>query len=127
MKSVVMMFTAEPDLSRIAEAYGDIGSTDLQSPGRLVVEGDWGWFAVGIDRDLEGEFSDLERARIARLVAEPVYAQLEYSNSAAADLAIKLMPATAETLIDNDHGMLRSIAEVRDLICRGIKWQTNSV
>jgi hypothetical protein len=111
----------------MAETYGDIGSTNLQSPKRLVVEGDWGWFAIGIDDELEGEFSGAERARIAQLVAEPVYAQLEYSSSSAADLAIKLMPATAETLIDNDHGMLRPIEEVRDLIRTGMEWQTSSV
>lgn len=89
MKSVIIISATKPDPSRVAEAYGDIGSMNLQSPKRLVVEGDWGWFAIGIDDELEGEFSDAERARIAQLVAEPVYARLEYSSSPAADLAIK--------------------------------------
>jgi len=109
----------------MSEAYGDIGSTNLQSPKRLVVEGDWGWFAIGIDDELEVEFSDTELARIAQLIAEPVFAQLEYSDSSAADLAIELMPAAVETLIDNDHGMLRPIGEVRDLIRAGMEWQTS--
>lgn len=108
-------------------AYGDIGSTKMQSPTRLVVEGTWGWFAIALDRELEAEFSDNERARITKLIAKPVYAQLEYSNSSAADLAIELMPVAAATLIDNDHGMLRSIEEVRDLIRAGMEWQTLSL
>ncbi len=127
MKSVVVISATQPDLGRMSEAYGDIGSTNLQSPKRLVVEGDWGWFAIGIDDELEGEFSDTERAKIAQLIAEPVYAQLEYSSLSAADLAIKLMPATTETLIDNDHGALRPIEEVRDLIRAGMEWQASSV
>jgi len=127
MKSVIIISATKPDPSRVAEAYGDIGSMNLQSPKRLVVEGDWGWFAIGIDDELEGEFSDAERARIAQLVAEPVDAQLEYSSSPAADLAIKLMPPTAGTLIDNDHGVLRPIEEVARPDPHGDEWQTSSV
>ncbi len=96
----------------------------MESPRRLVVEGDWGWFAIGIDDGIEREFSDTEHARIARLIAKPNYAQLEYSSSSAAELAINLMPTTSETLIDNDHGMLRPIEVVRDLIRAKMEWQT---
>lgn len=127
MKSVILISTGQLDLSDLAEVYADIGSTNLQSPKRLVVEGDWGWFAIGIDDEIAGEFSDIERAKIAQLVPEPVYVQLEYSTSSAADLAIKLMPATTDMLIDNDHGMLRPIEEVRGLIRAGMEWQTTSV
>ena len=127
MKSVILISTGPPDLGRMSEIYSEVGSASLQSPNRLVVEGDWGWFAIGIDHELEDEFSDAERTRIAQLVTEPAYAQLEYSSPSAADVAIKLMPTTAETLIDNDHGALRPIGEVRDLIRAGMEWQTSSV
>lgn len=111
----------------MGEVYSGIGSAYLQSPKRLVVEGDWGWFAIGIDDEIAGELSDIERAEIARLVPEPIYLQLEYSTSEAADLAIKLMPAATDMLIDNDHGMLRPIEEVRGRIQAGMEWQTTSV
>lgn len=127
MKSLIVISASQPDLIRMAEVYSETGSANLQSPERLVVEGGWGWFAIGIDDELEGEFSDIERARIGQLGAAPVYAQLEYSNSSAADLAIKLMPVNTETLIDNDHGMLRPIREVRNLIDAEIEWQTSPI
>ena len=126
MKSAIVISGTRPDLDRLSKVYGDIGSTYLQSPERLVVEGDWGWFAIGIDEALDDEFSDVERHRIGQIVPDPVYAQLEYSNTVAADLAIKLMPTPSEMLIDNDNGMLRPIAEVRDLIAAGMEWQTGS-
>ena len=127
MKSVIVISAGQLDLGRMSEAYGAIGSTYLQSPKRLVVEGEWGWFAIGIDDVTEGEFCDAERARIAQLIQQPVYAQLEFSNSSAADLAIRIMPATADTLIDNDHGKLWPIEEVRELIRAGVEWQTSSI
>jgi hypothetical protein len=90
------------------------------------VEGDWGWFAIGIDDEVEGEYSDTERTRITQIIPDPVFSQLEYSGSRAADLAIRFMPASADTLIDNDHGLLRPIGEVRELIQAGVEWQTRS-
>jgi hypothetical protein len=126
MKSVIVIFSSLPDLERMSEAYGGIGSTNLRSPERLVVEGDWGWFAIGIDDEVEGEYSDTERTRITQIIPDPVFSQLEYSGSRAADLAIRFMPASADTLIDNDHGLLRPIGEVRELIQAGVEWQTRS-
>lgn len=128
MKSVILIYSKHPNIEYMSKIYRNIGSTNIDSPERLVVEGDFGWFAIGVDDSLEGDFSELERAEIAmRILAEdPVYAQLEYSNSYAVNLAIKLMPTTTETLIDNDHGRIRSIEEVRDLIRAGMEWQTDS-
>ena len=127
MKSVIVISSGQPDLSRMSKIYSDIGSVNLQSPKRLVVEGQWGWFAIGVEEQIEGEFSDAERKKIERLVPEPVYAQLEYSNPVAADLAIGSMPAAANTLIDNDHGIRRPIGEIRELIRTGMEWQTSTV
>jgi hypothetical protein len=125
MKSVIVISPDRPDLRRMLEAYRSVGATNLQSPKRFTVEGDWGWFAVALDDELEDEFSEAEQTRIAQIITEPTYIQLEYSSSAAVDLAIKLMPTTAQTLIDNDHGMIRPIGEIRDLIHAGVEWQTS--
>jgi hypothetical protein len=127
MKSVIVIFAGPPDLERLCEAYGGIGLTNMQTPQRLVVEGEWGWFAIEADEGIDGEFSDTERGRITQLIPEPVYAQLEYSSSSAVNLAIGLMPVTTDTLVDNDHGMLRPVGEVRELIQTGMEWETSSV
>lgn len=126
MKSVIVISAGQLDTNGLVEVYADIGSTTLGSPKRIVVEGDWGWFAIGIDDEAAEEFSDIDRAKIAQLLHEPVYAQLEYSTSLAADMAVKLMTVTTDMLIDNDHGMLRPIEEVRGLILTGMEWQTTS-
>lgn len=126
MKSIVIISAGQLDLARISGAYSRIGSTGLQSNKRLVVEGDWGWFALGLDDELRSEFSDTERDKIAQLLGNPVYFQLEYSNTSAADIAVQLMPVPAETLVDNDHGVLRRFDEVRHLIRAGLEWQTTS-
>ncbi|MGO7655511.1 hypothetical protein ACC679_11235 [Rhizobium ruizarguesonis] len=124
MKSMIIISDTRPNFGQLSEVYDNVGSTNMQSSKRLVVEGNWGWFAIEIDDSLEGEFSDDERAKIAEVMSEPVYAQLEYSNIYAADLAIKLMPTTAKTLVDNDNGMIRPIEEVRELFRSGREWQT---
>jgi hypothetical protein len=127
MKSIIIISSGLPDLTLLSEAYSQFGTPHLQAKNRLVVEGDWGWFAISIDSEIEVEFSDVERERVDQLIAGSVYAQLEYSTATAADLALQFMPTVAETLIDNDHGMLRPIAEVRELIRAGIEWKTSAV
>ena len=127
MRSVIVISTVQPNFQGLAEAYSAVGSTDLQSPDRLVVEGSWGWFAIERDPNLVCDFSDLELTEIARHVPEPVYCQLEYSTKSAADLAVQLMPKTVELFIDNDHGGFWPIEKVEDLIREGVEWQTTSL
>ncbi len=127
MKSVILISSKQFDLERLLEVYGSVGSTDLQSSKRLVVEGDWGWFAVGIDEGLEKEFSNEERSAVDQVISEPFFAALEYSCLAAADLAVGLMPVTGTMLIDNDHGLTLPIEEVKQRIQTGVEWQTSSV
>jgi len=127
MRSVIVIFADEPDFKYMADVYGKFGSVSLQSSKHLIVEGEWGWFAIEIDPHLEQEFSDEERGKIEPTIPKPIYAQLQYSSSSGADLAINLMPATDETMIDNDHGEIRFIGEVRNLISAGIEWQTIKV
>ncbi|WP_421694503.1 hypothetical protein [Aestuariivirga sp.] len=124
MKSIIIIFNGQPNLNYMATVYSAQGRTSIQSPKRLVVEGEWGWFAIDVDAELEADFSESERDQITRVVPEPIFAQMPYSNSFSANLAVELMPTTAETLIDNDHGMLLRINEVREMIHAGKEWQT---
>jgi len=110
----------------MAESYSDIGSVDLQALRRIVIEGDWGWFAITIDDALAEEFSDSEVAEIEKDIDEPSFAQLEFSSTFAGDLAVRTMPVDTEILIDNDHGLIRSIEYIRLRIQAGLEWQTSS-
>jgi hypothetical protein len=115
------------DTDRLLDVFKDSGTVSLESETRVVVEGDWGWLAIGTDTEVEGELSESERARITEIIRRPFFAQLEYNTSAAADLAIRLLPSPESTLIDNDHGMLLPIEQVRWRIQTGIEWQASSV
>ena len=123
MRSVILISAESLDLSALTSAYDGIGSACLQSPERLVVKGEWGWFAVGIEEGLVEEFSDSELSRVREIVANPVFLQLEYSSSEAADLAIGRFPHAV--WVDNDHGMLRPIEEVQMCIQQGLEWQSS--
>jgi hypothetical protein len=114
------------DTDRLLDVFKDSGTVSLESETRVVVEGDWGWFAIGTDTEIEGELSESERARIIEIICRPLFAQLEYNTSAAADLAVELLPSPEGTLIDNDHGMVLPIEQVRWRILTGIEWQASS-
>lgn len=126
MNSVILISSTVVDLGHMLESYGELGSAYLQSPDRLVVEGDWGWFAIGIEEALQVQYSDEERERIASFFTNPCYAYIEYGSVSAVDMAINLMPVKDEMLIDNDHGMILPIEEVRSLIQSNVEWQTCS-
>jgi hypothetical protein len=125
MNSVILISSEPFDLARLLKACGGAGSAYLQSPKRLIVEGDRGWFAIGIDEGLEEEFSGMELSTLEQIIPEPYFAQLEYSSPSVADLAVRLMPVSGTMLIDNDHGLTRSIDEVRQRIQAGVEWQTS--
>lgn len=114
------------DFGRLSKTYSEIGSACLQTPQRLVVNGDWGWFAIEEDAFIPDELSVAEAKRIAQVVPEPVYTGLDYKNSVAADLAIGLMPLSDEIYIGTDHGLFCPINEVKKRIRTGLDWQSSS-
>lgn len=61
--------------------------------------------------------------RVLYSVDTPHFAQLTYDNTQAANLAIKLLPEMGTILVDNDHGLLAKIQEIRLRIQAGSPWQ----
>lgn len=123
MRSVILL-SAEPlNLAGLASVYSDLGSVDLQSSERVVVEGEWGWFGIEIEERLAEEFCESELLLVREMVASPVFSSLEYSSSKAADLAVERLPSPL--WVDNDHGMICPIEEIKMRIQQGLEWQSS--
>jgi hypothetical protein len=126
MRSVVVITNQPLDIHTLADAYKTSGHVDIQSDERLVIEGEWGWFAFNRDKVLEEEFDEAELDELRRQVDAPSFAQLEYSNSRAADIAILGLPVNGTTLIDNDHGLIAPVGEIRRRIQEGAGWHSDA-
>jgi hypothetical protein len=123
-ESVILISDKPFNLAAFGKACEANGRAYLQSDRRLVVEGDWGWFALDCDQSLRADFDDEELAMLGRLIREPIFGQLSYRPNHAADMAIKLLPLGDSVLVDNDHGLVLPVGEVRQRIQSGCEWQT---
>jgi hypothetical protein len=122
MKSVILISDRPVDLRKIAEDYESLGSVDAQSSLRLVIEGNWGWFAFNLEADLEDEIGEAEVTTIRQSINNPSYVQLEFSSACAVNIAISKFIPRGLILVDNDHGMLWSLEEVKRRIETNEDW-----
>lgn len=113
MKSVILISSQKLDVQRMLDAFGRIDSAHLESPGRVVVEGAWGWFAIGTEDDIAPGLDESKRADFAERVPSPNFAQLEYRNSAAIERALAMLPYRGTVLVDDDHGTVSPIDVAR--------------
>jgi len=124
MRSIIIVTEKPLDLSKLDAAYKADGETSLQAPDRLVVEGGWGWFALNRENAIEEEFdkSELEALRERIQVPTLSFAQLEFSNPRAGGIAVLGLPIDDKIIIDNDHGLISPIEEVKKRIRQGEDW-----
>lgn len=113
MKSVILISDSPVDLRKIAEDYESFGSVDAQTSLRLVIEGNWGWFAFNLETNLEDEINDAELTTFRHFINNPSYIQLEFSSVCAVNVAISKFTPRGLILVDNDHGMICSLEEVK--------------
>jgi hypothetical protein len=126
-KSVILISIRPLDLVEFGRACESSGRVDCQSDHRLVVEGDWGWFALDVDQSLRNDFDDTELAKVRQLIREPIFGELSYSDNRVVDLSIKLLPLADDVLVDNDHGVVLPVGEIRRRIKSGREWQVASI
>lgn len=126
MRAVTLIARSPIDLEALQERFRDSDRVGLQSASRLVVAGDWGWFAFDADQKVGSEFEEADIEKFRAAIATPFFLLLEYSTTDAAERAISSLPSD-DFLIDNDHGLVLPVAEVRRRIQSRENWQTASV
>jgi hypothetical protein len=126
MKSILLISDTLLDLAALGASYSPVGIVDIQSQQRLVVEGEWGWFALNQEPEAEAELDEVELAQIRRSFTTPFYIQLEFSSPRAVDVAVSNFTAEVPLLVDNDFGLIRPIDEVRASIAAGKSWLTSA-
>jgi hypothetical protein len=126
MKSVILVSASPFDLDAFADAFRPIGRIhcDRHSESRIVIELDRGWFDVECDQSIRNEFGDAELAKLSQSIRNPVFAGMSYSSEHVADMAINILPLAPAVLVDNDHGLVLSVEEIRRRIQSGRGWQT---
>jgi hypothetical protein len=122
MRGFVVISDRILEQQELQNLYNHIGRTDLISPDRLVVEGEWGHFFFTANASLREAFDDEELTRIRGNVYDLHFYSVDFSTLLAANKAVTCLPSAAMILIDNDHGLIASIKEVRRRIGAGIDW-----
>jgi hypothetical protein len=125
----ITLITGEPlDLAAIARACRTIGHLQLEtSPPRLTVDGTGqepsrGFFTFIPDSSVGLAFSDQQLALIRQVLPEPHFTIVRFRRTADAEAAISAIVSSGPVLIDNDHGLLLSLDEVKHRIAMGEEW-----
>lgn len=128
MQWITLITGAPLDLGAIARACRMIGHIQLDaSPPRLTVDGTGqeasrGFFTFIPDPSVGLAFSDQQLALIRQVLPEPHFTILRFRRVADAEAAVSALVPTGPVLIDNDHGLLLSLDEVKHRIAQGEEW-----
>jgi ABC-type lipopolysaccharide export system ATPase subunit len=116
MRSAVLIFERTPSLEHLAKDYVHVGDVDLQSEMRLVVFCGAEHFSLNKERDghdLMNQFEPEESEFIRAVTTSPCFVLLEFTSEQVANLAIVDMKPQGQVLVDNDHGLLCTLDEIR--------------
>jgi hypothetical protein len=128
MQWITLISGAPLDLAAIARACRTIGHIQLEAtPPRLTVEGTGqslarGFFTFIPDASVGLAFPDHQLALIRQVLPVPHYTILRFRRPADAEAAIAALTPSGPVLIDNDHGLLLSLDEVKHRIAQGESW-----
>lgn len=124
-ESIVVITSTRLDADALAEAYSVLGKThvhrDFSFGPRIVVEYRETTIFMDID-DIFGDFEPEELELILERLTDPHCAGIHAHSLEAFNAMIEYLPAGEDTLIDNDHGMIAPLPEVRSLIRDGVVW-----
>jgi hypothetical protein len=129
MRAVVIISPREWDQQRILAFFSKFGDAYRLDKHRIAVSGEWGRFEIHFDHKvIAGDYSPEELAVIGERVPNHSMALLVFGATAAAELAICLLPAPDGTLIQNEDDLIAPIEEFRRRIREGVEWEdTESV
>ena len=130
MQWITLITGAPLDLAAIARACRMIGHIQLEAtPPRLTIDGTGqeasrGFFTFIPDASVGLAFSDQQLTLIRQVLPDPHFTILRFRRTADAEAAITALDPSGPVLIDNDHGLLLSLDEVKHRIAMGEEWIT---
>lgn len=80
--------------------------------GCITIDRESEWLSVCRDDRVLDEFDDDERARLVKLVTEPIAYLIEWRGGALVESLLRSVPIKTQVAVDNDHGLLVSVNEV---------------
>jgi hypothetical protein len=124
MKSIVLIFDKEPILKFIAADYHRVGVLELQTDERMVITCRNGYFIFNIDPHAIEEFDASELEIIHASIRSPRFVHLEFTDENTVELALSELRPQGLVLVDNDHGLISSLIEIKRRIETNENWLT---
>jgi hypothetical protein len=122
MKSIILIVPQDLPLRQIARLYEDQPTVYFSSSEELVVESPSGWFSLALDENVLGELAPDEYRSIRQRIQAPAFWQLQFSTARMAEIVISRLPETPTILVDNDHGLVTTVSDIRKRISQGRPW-----
>ncbi len=113
MNTLVLILNRESPWSPELWARQSGGKPNVD--GQVMIEEPSGWLSVVREDSVLDEYEEGEMKAISAVLPEPVLFLLEWKGSELIESLLSAVPSDCAALIDNDHGLLISIHEVRGL------------
>lgn len=97
-------------------------SVRLHNEDELFAERAGEWFMVEYDANLISLYEDAEKAIVARFGRFTFFYHLTYNSNEAANVAVMAIEPPGPMLIDDDHGTVARLEDIRQAIASGIAW-----
>ena len=114
--------------TNIYQAFSKIGVPEQESGGRFIVESPNGmkdgWIAFQPIIDIQHDYEADELAEIEKKVKNPSFFLIEGRNGTInfSDKFILEFNLAGKTMIDNDHGIISELSDIKDKIRSGEDW-----
>lgn len=122
MMSAILISEKKLLLDHLFNNIGGKWNVRLHDESELFAEKADEWFMVEYDENLISLYEDEERASINNFGSFPFFYHLGYNSYEAANVAIMTIQPPGPMLVDNDHGLITRLEDIRQAIESGIAW-----
>lgn len=125
MRTIFLICDKPVDVDLLADDLSCLGAVSI-SRNQLVVEGSSGRLYVRAGDDISNEYEDSQLNLIKCKIVNPTFVEFSSNNPSLIDSAIMQIHRFGGSLLDNDHGIITTIEDVKKKIVDGIEWQTTT-
>lgn len=104
------------------DAFGPLGCVSPEFEEGIRVEADRGYFRIIPDQKIQFDLEPDALKTIKHIIVDPYFALIEYSNINSLNEAMCNYPARGIVLVDNDHGLITTIEDIRERIIMEREW-----